>query len=445
MIEICTVGGYSEVGKNMTAIKYQDEVVLLDMGLQVDKYISAKDENDDDIIDAKELARQGALPDETLIKDWKKKVLAIIPTHAHLDHLGAIPFMASKYDAEILCTQFSANVLKRLISEKANKFSNKITTLAVNSVYQLSENIRIEFINSTHSTPQTVMVLVQTPEGSVLYCNDFKLDNNPVIGDKPNYRRLNELGAKKEVKLLIMDALYSNLERKTPSESIAREMLREVMLGVSSKDKAVIVTTFSSHIARLKSIVDFGKKMKRKIVFLGRSLAKYTEAAEECGIVNFSDDVEICGWSSKVRKKLKEIEKQGNREKYLIVATGHQGEPNAVLSKIVKGKLRFRLFSEDHVIFSCGVIPNPVNIAQRQILEDEFKKHKVRIFKDIHQSGHASREDHRDLINMVRPEHIIPSHGDFSKTSHLMSLAQELGYQPGKTVHLMQDGQRLSI
>ena len=106
---------------------------------------------------------------------------------------------------------------------------------------------------------------------------------------------------------------------------------------------------------------------------------------------------------------------------------------------------KFKLFPEDHVIFSCCVIPNPLNIANRDILENNLKNLKIRIFKDIHQSGHASREDQRDLIHMVNPEHIIPAHGDISKTSHQIDLAQELGYVLGKTVHLMQDGQRLEI
>ncbi|MBN2421720.1 RNase J family beta-CASP ribonuclease [Candidatus Woesearchaeota archaeon] len=444
MIEICTVGGYSEVGKNMTAVKYKDDVVVLDMGLQVDKYIGAKDENEDDIIDANELLGQGAIPEEYFIKNWKKYVKAIIPTHAHLDHLGAIPYIAANYDADILCTPFSSEVLKAILKDRKADLPNKIMTLTTNAVYQLNKDIKIEFINTTHSTPQTVMVAVHTPEGSVLYCNDFKFDNFPVIGEKPNFKRLRELGKKKKVKLLILDSLYSHLARKTPSESIAREMLRDVMLGVPSKNKTVIVTTFASHIARLKSIVDFGTKMNRKIVFLGRSLAKYSYAAEACGIVKFSKSVEICGFSSQVKKILRKIEKQG-RDKYLLVVTGHQGEPNAVLSKIVDGRLKFRLFPEDHVIFSCTTIPNALNIANRDILENKLKALKVRIFKDIHMSGHASREDHRDLIHMVNPEHIIPAHGDISKTSNLIDLAQELGYELGKTVHLMQDGQRIDI
>jgi len=141
---------------------------------------------------------------------------------------------------------------------------------------------------------------------------------------------------------------------------------------------------------------------------------------------------------------LREIEKQG-RDKYLIVATGHQGEPNAVLSRIVDGKLGFKLFQDDHVIFSCTVIPSPLNIANRDVLETKLQDRKVRIFRDIHQSGHASREDHRDLIKMLNPKHIIPSHAGIDKTVHLVNLAKEMGYELGKTVHLMHDNQRIEF
>ncbi len=444
MIEICTVGGFSEVGKNMTAIKYKDDAVILDMGLQVDKYIDAKDENDDGRLDFKELLEQDAIPDEAPIKSWRRKVRAIIPTHAHLDHLGAIPYMAKKYDADILCTPFSAEVLEAILKDNDMTLPNRILRLNQKSRYKLTEDISIEFIPATHSTPHTVMVAIHTPEGTVLYANDFKFDNSPVVGAKPGFDRLQQLGDSGSIRLLIMDSLYSHLARKTPSESIARDMLKDVMLGVPNKGKAIIVTTFSSHIARLKSIVDFSKKLKRQVVFLGRSLAKYVYAAENCGIIKFSDDVKICGYGSQVRKMLAKIEKTG-REKYVVVATGHQGEPDAVLSRIVNKRLRFRLLPEDHVIFSCTTIPNPVNIANRDILERQLRQMHVRIFKDIHQSGHASREDHRDMINLTRPQHIIPAHGGIDKTSHLVGLAKEHGYILGKTVHLMQDGYMLEI
>jgi len=445
MVEICAVGGYDEIGKNMTAIKVDDEVVVIDMGLHLDSYIKYTEEEEEDIIEisSDELKKVGAIPNDDVIKDWRNKVKAIIPTHAHLDHVGALTFLSNKYSAPILCTPFTAEVIKTISRDEKIKIKNEIKVLNVNSIYWVSDKIKVEFINMTHSTPQTVMVAVHTPEGIVLYANDFKFDNHPTLGKKPNYGKLEELG-KKGVKVLICDCTRARQPIKTPSELVAKEMLRDVMLGVDSRNKAVVVTTFASHLARLKSIVEFGKKMNRKIVFLGRSLAKYSQAGENIGLVNFSKDVEIVKFGKQIKRRVNKIEKSG-REKYLMVVTGHQGEPKSTLSKMVRGDIPFKFNSEDHVIFSCTVIPSEINIKNRAELEKRLREHGVRIFRDIHASGHASREDLRDLINLVNPKHIIPAHGEEEMKEALVDLAIEKGYKKGKTVHIVHDGDKLSF
>ncbi|MEA2037479.1 MAG: RNase J family beta-CASP ribonuclease [Nanoarchaeota archaeon] len=445
MIEICAIGGYNEIGKNMTAIKIDDEVVIIDMGLHLDSYIKYTEEEQEDIVEksAAQLSRVGAIPDDSVIKEWRKKVKAIIPTHAHLDHVGALTFLSNKYEAPILCTPFTGEVIKTISNDEKIKLKNEIKILNVNAVYYISDKIKIEFINMTHSTPQTVMVAVHTPEGIILYANDFKFDNHPTLGKKPNYKRLEELG-KSGIKVLICDCTRARQPIKTPSELVAKEMLRDVMLGVDSKGKAVIVTTFASHLARLKSIVEFGKKMNRKIVFFGRSLAKYTKAGENIGLVNFSKEVEIVNFGKQIKKRLKKIEKDGI-EKYLLVVTGHQGEPKSTLSKMVDGIIPFKFHSEDHVIFSCTIIPSEINIQNRAELERRMREHGVRIFRDIHASGHASREDLRDLLNLVVPKNIIPAHGEEDMKEALVDLAVEKGYKKGKTVHLVNDGDKISF
>ncbi|MFH0875348.1 MAG: MBL fold metallo-hydrolase [archaeon] len=438
MVEICTVGGFSEVGKNMTVIRYKGEAVILDMGVQVDKYIAAKDDAEDEIVNFSDLLRKGAVPDERLIKEWRKEVLAIVPTHAHLDHLGAIPYMANKYDADIICSRYSAAVLRALLEEKNSNLKKRIIELPNNATYKVSENITIEFIEITHSTPDTVMIAVHTPDETIVYCNDFKLDDTPTLGNKPNYKRIKALG-KEGIKLLIMDSLYSRAKRKTPSESVARERLKEVLFETDLRGKGLIVTTFSSHIARLKAIAEFGEKLGRRVLFMGRSLAKYSYAAQDCGIYQVSDHAEIVGYKAKVKKRLKEIERE-NRDKYMLVVTGHQGELDSVLSSIVDEKINYKLFPGDIIIFSCCVIPNPVNIANRKVLEEKLLQKRITIYKDIHESGHASGLDHRELISMLKPEYIIPAHGDSSKTEPLLEIAEELGYVSGKTVLIMHDG-----
>jgi ribonuclease J len=442
-IEICTVGGYNEVGKNMTAIKVDDEAVIIDMGLHLDPYIKYTDDDDGfKEVSAATLMKIGAVPNIDLIKHWRKNVVAIVPTHAHLDHVGAIPYLSNKFQADIICTPYTAEVIKAICKDDNIKLDNEIKVLHPNSSINVSSKIRIEFINITHSTPQTVMVLVHTPYGKVLYGNDFKFDDHPVIGKKPNYERLKEIG-KEGLTALIVDCTRSGKAQKTPSEQVAKEMLRDVMIGCDSTGKAVLVTTFSSHLARLVSIIEFGKKMNRKVVLLGRSLSKYVTAGENIGIIKFSKDAYVARYRKQVAKKLKEIAKKPSN--YLIVCTGHEGEAKSVLSRITNQEFDFRLKKEDFVVFSCSVIPTPLNIANREILEGKLKKAGVRIFKDIHVSGHAAKEDLRDLINMVKPKHIIPAHGDINLQTGLSELAIEMGYKIGEDVHIMQNGKFITL
>ena len=276
MIEIYAVGGYDEIGKNCTVIKVGDEAVMLDMGVHIENYIRYTADEELIAVRPSELIRAEAVPDISVIADLRKKIKAIIPTHAHLDHLGAIPYLGNKFKAPVIGTAYTTEVLKAILKDDKIKLNNKIKTLSANSSCRVSENIKIEFINTTHSTPQTVMVAVHTKEGVILYANDFKFDLYPVLGKKPNFKRLEELG-KQGVLGLITDSTYARDNKKMPSENVAREMLKDV-LSIPAKNGLIVVTTFSSHLARLKSIIEFGKKINREVIFLGRSLCKYVKA-----------------------------------------------------------------------------------------------------------------------------------------------------------------------
>lgn len=440
-VEIFAVGGYSEVGRNMTAIKVDDEVIVCDMGIHLENYIALTQDEDLVNLQTRELIEHNAIPNIDLIEGWTSNVKAIVPTHAHLDHIGAIPFIGGYYDAPVICTPFTGAVLQALIDDAKIPFKNKIKILNVNSKIKISDNITIEFVSITHSTPQTVIIVIHTPYGKVVYGNDFKFDQYPVLGTKPNIDRLKEIGKEGDVICLIMDSLYAKEHRKMPSESVARQMLKDVLLGTNSEGRIVIATTFSSQIARLKSIVDYGKRMGRKIVFMGRSLHKYVSAAEEVGLVNFTDDVEIVKYSSKIKSKLNKIIKEG-KEKYLVVVTGHQGEPQAALNRMVEGMFHFQ--QGDHVIFSSSVIPTPTNKKNREIIEEKLEGLGVRVFTDIHVSGHAAREDLRDMIEMLKPKNIIPAHAEPDMKEALRNLAVDLGYN-SKNVHIIQNGDNLQL
>ncbi|MFH1915952.1 MAG: RNase J family beta-CASP ribonuclease [Nanoarchaeota archaeon] len=433
-MDIIPVGGYGEIGRNCVVIQTGDEAVMLDLGLLLDNYI--KYTENDDVVDysPKILMDIDAVPDLTKISDIRKNIKGICISHAHLDHAGAVPFLASRFNCPVYGSPFTIEVIKTIARDEKIKLENELIAHKPNSRFFISEHIEIEFIHVTHSTPHTVIIVVHTPEGDVVYANDFKFDSAPVLGPKPNYARLKELTPK----LLIIDSLYALSYKKTPSESIAREMLKDVLLGTDTEGKRLVATTFSSHIARIKTLVELAIKLKRKPVFVGRSLYKYIAAAEACGIVDFTK-IERVRYGAQVRKYFKNLE---HPEKYLFIVTGHQGEPKATLSKMANDAFPFT--EGDEVIFSCNVIPTEENRENREKLEETLRSKKVRIFRDIHASGHASREDHRELISMLKPEHIIPTHGNPAMLAGLKDLAIEMGYKESQ-VHILKNGDRLQL
>ncbi|MBI3334409.1 MBL fold metallo-hydrolase [Candidatus Pacearchaeota archaeon] len=443
-MKIHTIGGYNEVGKNMTARELGEDVILFDAGLFLPAIVGVAEQ--EKIPTEKGMRAIGALPDDLHLDrhNLRAKVRAVLVSHAHLDHVGGIPYLAPRYHAPVLGTPYTMSVLKVLMQDSNQHIPNKIISVPVNGSFKIrgKREYRVEFINMTHSTIQSAIIAVHTPEGVVLYANDYKLDNTPVFGDKPNYKRLKEL-AKQGVKALIVDCLYAPDDRKTPSEKIAKSLLEDVFFTTDNRKKGIVVTTFSSHIARLKTITEFGKRLNRKVVFLGRSLNKYMLAAEHIGQAPFKRDIRLLTYKKQMDKVLKQINK--NKEEYLIVCTGHQGEPGSVLDRISRNQLPIQLSPEDHVIFSSKTIPTPINELNRQQLEQRLKKHQVRIFDNVHVSGHGGREDLRDLIKLTQPEHVIPSHGDLKKLTAGAALAQEMGYTLNKTVHLVHNGKVLSV
>ena len=444
-MKIHAIGGYSEVGKNMTALDLGEDVILFDSGLFLPAIVGVSER--EKIPTEKGMRHLGALPDDLYLEKngLRDKVRALLISHAHLDHVGALQYNAYRYKADILGTPFTMEVLKILAADSQMQLKNKIVKVEPNGSYIIkgrNRNYKVEFINMTHSTIQCAIIAVHTPEGVVLYANDYKLDNSPVLGDKPNYKRLKEL-SHMGIKALIVDCLYASDDRKTPSEKIARGLLEDVFFGTDNRNSGMIVTTFSSHIARLKSISEFGKRLGREVVFLGRSLNKYVTAANNVGKAPFMRDIRLFTYRKQLEKTLKRINK--DKKKYLVVCTGHQGEPGSILDRISRKQLPLTLEEDDHVIFSSKTIPTPINELNREQLERRLKKYKVRIFDNVHVSGHGGREDLRDLIKLTNPEHVIPSHGDLKKTTAGAKLAEEMGYNLNKTVHLVQNGQIIKI
>jgi len=437
-MEVIAIGGYNEFGRNMTLLKVGDESIIIDMGIRLDRVMIHED-TDISKMQNKELVEKGIIPDDSTVDG---KVKAVVITHGHLDHLGAVTKLAPKYNVPVIGTPYTIELIK---SEKRYvknfPLEGRLEKLEPGKMMQISPKITIEFVRVTHSIPHTAMLAVHTPDGTALYANDFKFDDSPVVGEPSDYNRLRELG-KNGVRCLIVETTRVEAEQRTPSEKIVNRMLLD-NLARSAEDKGIIVSTFSSHIARISSIADIAQMIGRKPVLLGRSMAKYSGIAEEIGIFNLPKDTGVYGVPKSVEKVLKEI--KNKREEYLMVVTGHQGEPDAMLARIANKKVPFTIAKDDEVVFSANTIPNPLNFANRYSLETKLKMQGARLVKDVHVSGHAGKEDHRDLLKMLNPDNIIPCHGTLEMLSSYAEMAESTGYALNRDLFLIRNGQRLEV
>jgi ribonuclease J len=308
--------------------------------------------------------------------------------------------------------------------------------------HHVTADIELEFIRVQHSTVDCVFAAIHTDKGCILYDNDFKIDRSPTLGDPPDFSRLRALG-KEGVLALIVETTNSGISGKTPSEQIAKDLVWDVLIGTEESRSGVLVTTFSSHIARIKAILDAAFEMGRKPVLLGRSMEKYWGTAVRTGHSN-REGIEVFGRRKSIDRALKRIMNEG-KDKYLPIMTGHQGEPGAILSRVANGETDYFIESGDKVVFSAGIIPQPLNMSNRFTVETKLKMRGARIYDNVHVSGHACKEDHWELLRLINPEHVIPAHGNLVTHGHYLLIAEETGYSLGSNIHLVRNGQELLI
>ncbi|MGB9674916.1 MAG: ribonuclease J, partial [Nanopusillaceae archaeon] len=227
-IELIPIGGYSYIGKNMSAIRIDDEIIIIDIGLNVDK-ISQFGEREDFINKPiKELLDLDIIPNDSILEEYKNKVKAIVLTHGHLDHIGAVNFIAPKYNVPIYGSPYTIELVKMQEKEYGIILPNDLKKISPNSTVEISENIKIRFINMTHSIPQSLMIDIITKKGHIIFSGDFKFDNFPLLGKRPDYKKLKEIG-NEDVLLLITETTRADEESKTQSEIIEKYMLYDVL------------------------------------------------------------------------------------------------------------------------------------------------------------------------------------------------------------------------
>jgi ribonuclease J len=440
MIKIHAFGGYSKIGKSMTAIDVDGEIILTDMGADIEKLVNFEDDKSYITIrDTDALIENGVIPDDRrFFEEEGKKVKAIVLTHGHLDHIWAVPFLASKYKCPVIATPFTIKVVEHLMKNVKQK-GLRIKMLNTGTKYKISQDLTLEFVNITHSIPNSVLAVIHTNYGAVVYANDWKFDDTPTLGRKPDYDRMEVLG-KEGVHTLILDSTNVDQEGYTFSESVVRTMLEDVIKKTLG-NKTIFITTFSSHIARIKNIVEISRKLNRQVLIFGRSMAMYIKAAIDTKTIEKSKFPEVATKRENINNILKFIKNKPG--KYVIICTGHQGEKGAFLDRLATGQYEYRLGPEDAVIFSSRVIPTPLNIANRSMLQNALEETNANIADNVHVSGHASKNEHKIMLKLLKPRHYIPSHGGMDKISAGIEMAKELGYELNKTSHILLDGQEL--
>ncbi len=428
MVQINAIGGYDAVGRNMTCVTAEGKRVMIDNGIRLDtmqiydreiQLLKRKNPAD--------LMRFGVLPDPANIG----AVDAQLISHGHLDHIGALPFTEPK--CPIVSTPYTVEV------GRAEYAGGDFYSIGYNDLFEISPDISAEFVEVTHSIPYSSIVVLHTPNGDIVYASDFRFDNNSTIS-RPDYQRLKEIG-NGDVLALIVESTRSAVGGKTPSEAVVRQKLKDVFEFIGDEG-LILATTFATHVERIQAILDEVEKSGRIPLILGRSLVKNIELAKRFGLIDLPFNTVLLREPRLIKKELRDMRR---RNEYFILATGHQGEPDAVLSKIVDGRFPFKLQKNDSTLFCANVIPTPLNRATRFILETKLRAFGVRIFDDLHVSGHASCEDHRKLLSMLKPRHIIPCHGSLDMRSAYARLACGEGYTLNEDVHLLLNGDVVNI
>ncbi len=444
-IEIATIGGYEAVGRQMTAVRAGQDVVIFDMGLNLSQVL-IHDNVRTEQMHSLDLIDMGAIPDDRVMSDLEGDVKAIVPTHGHLDHIGAISKLAHRYDAPIVATPYTSELVREEIDDE-DKFTveNDIEPMESGSTMSIGEDVDLEFVNVTHSIIDAINPVLHTPEGSVVYGLDKRIDHSPVIGDPIDMDRFREIGREGEgVLCYIEDCTNAGRKGRTPSESTARKHLKDVLKSVEDYDGGIVATTFSSHIARVRSLVEFANDIGRQPVLLGRSMEKYSGAAERLDFVDFPDDLGMYGHRKSVDRTFKRIMEEG-KENYLPIVTGHQGEPRAMLTRMGRGETPYEIDDGDKVIFSARVIPEPTNEGQRYQCERLLKMQGARIYDEIHVSGHLREEGHYEMLDALQPEHVIPSHQDLEGYAPYVDLCESQGYSLGDDLHISRNGQLIQL
>ena len=413
ILQLIPLGGVGEIGKNMFVLKYGQECIIIDVGLKFP--------------DEAMLGVDIVIPDISYLLDQQIEILGIILSHGHEDHIGALPYLIEELDAPIYGTRLTLGILEAKFMEHPAK-NIKLNEINPDQSLVLSPNFKLDFFRTNHSIPDSVGIAVETPVGTVVYTGDFKFDQTPVDGRITDYYKLAELG-QKGVIAAIIDSTNADRPGYTLSEKEVGESINEIFRLSRGR---IILATFASNIHRIQQVVDAAIRYDRKIGIVGRSIVNTVEISTELGYLKIPDEIIV---------DLDKI-KQVPNEKMALITTGSQGEPMSALTRISQSEHRqVEIIPGDTVIIAATPIPGNEKLVARTVNNLFQLKAEViyRPVSGVHVSGHASEEEIKLMLNLLRPKYLVPYHGEFRQQAYCSKIAQKLG-MPEENIFLVKPG-----
>lgn len=416
LLKLCTLSGTTEIGRNSNFIQYKDEIVMVDAGYS----FPGQEMYGIDYL----------IPNIRYLKKQKKKIKAILITHGHLDHTGALRWILPELDYPPI---YAGGFAKALIEAKMKEYKMekkvKIHSVDRRSKVQIGQYFKATFIGINHSIPDSFSIFIESPKGNVFFSGDFKFDLKPANEPQSDYAKLKELRGR--VDLALIESTNATVPGRAPSESMVSENLEEI---ISKHNGRVIVSAFSSLITRLYSLIEIAKKTNRKVLLAGRSLDQAIKIARENRYIKAEDNIFI---------RDKDVKKYAD-EKLLILCTGSQGERFAVLNRIsLNEHNNIKIKKGDLVIMSSSEIPE--NISNIERMTDRLIALGADLIKDtvnmkIHSTGHGNQDDIKAMVDFIKPRNVMPIHGSLTFRYFNKGNLERWGTNPNN-IHLTDDGQ----
>lgn len=424
-VQVMALGGTGEIGKNMFLIQCRDDIIVIDAGLKF-----PEDEM---------LGIDFVIPNMTYLVENQKKVRGVILTHGHEDHIGAIPYLLQQLNVPIYGTRLTLGLLQGKLDEHGIRATTN--EVQAGQSISLGRSFKVRLIRNNHSIPDGVALAVETPLGVIIHSGDFKFDQTPVDGKVTDYHTLAEYGSK-GVLALFCDSTNAHRPGYTPSERVVGRTFDEIFN--QTRDR-IIMATFASNIHRIQQAFDTAMQYGRKVSVVGRSMVNNVGVASELGYLSFPEDIYL---------PPEEIVRYP-AHKVLILSTGSQGEPLSGLTRMAaQSHNRINVVPGDTVIMSSTPVPGNEKLVNRVI--DGLARAGANVIyqgvADVHVSGHASQEELKLLLNLVKPKYVVPFHGEFRHVSAYARLAEQVGVprenvftlSNGDILEFTEDGARLS-